>query len=124
MEGGREASTYKQAIFVIRDAFPVEVLHDHTAPGHLGMCFRMSRTYAVRQSAYWDAFLTLTYDLPMPTGSPGISLSFGSNSTVFTGMAEDRVEFLSSLMIPRVVYALYNFAQGHCSQLSPSFCRS
>ena len=46
------------------------------------MFLRTSRTYAVRQSAYWGSFLTLTYELP--TGYPGISFRSGSNSVAFT----------------------------------------
>ena len=46
------------------------------------MFLRTSRTYAVRQSAYWGSFLMLTYELP--TGYPGISFRSGSNSVAFT----------------------------------------
>ena len=39
-----------------------------------GMFLRTSRTYAVRQSAYWGSFLTLTYELPTGYPSPPVSL--------------------------------------------------
>ena len=44
-------------------------------------------TGMVRQSAYWGAFLTLTYELP--TGYPGISFRSGSNSVAFTVTSPD-----------------------------------
>ena len=53
-----------------------------------GMFLRTSRTYAVRQSAYWGSFLTLTYELP--TGYPGISFRSGSNSVAFTVTSPDQ----------------------------------